>query len=126
MMSGHLPESSPQLSQSSIDRSWFQTIPPERIGLDGKYDHNGLAKRVKLAFNQQFRYGEVCNLKVRQRGAVVVLLGEAPSQKVLDQLSAVAMAVEGAAGIEFNGVSIVPASTSGLFLTNGSEQLYAY
>ncbi|NJR58997.1 MAG: hypothetical protein HC769_09150 [Cyanobacteria bacterium CRU_2_1] len=58
--------------------SLFKTIPPERVGLCGEYDHKGLAKRVSLAFSQNFRHSDIRDLRVNQRGAVVVLMGKSP------------------------------------------------
>lgn len=86
----------------------FQTIPPERVGLNGEYDHNGLAKRVAVAFSEHCHYEEIKHIKVSQRGVVITLLGEVTSQRLLSRLVTIAMQVSGAGGIEVNGVSIVP------------------
>ena len=86
--------------------SIFTTIPPERVGLYGEYDHSGLAKRVRLALEQQFEPEEICNLLINQRGAVVILMGEVSSQRLLNKLVAAAMNVNGAVAAEVNGVSI--------------------
>lgn len=86
--------------------SIFTTIPPERVGLYGEYDHSGLAKRVRLAFEQQFESDEIRNLLISQRGAVVILMGEVSSQRLLNKLVLAAMNVNGAVAIEVNGVSI--------------------
>jgi osmotically-inducible protein OsmY len=84
----------------------FTTIPPERVGLHGEYDHSGLAKRVKLAYGKHFESAEICNLKISQRGAVVVLVGEVASQWMLTRLVSIAMETEGTVSVEINGVSI--------------------
>ena len=84
----------------------FKTIPPERIGLFGEYDHKGLAKRVSIAVNQSFDPNELGNLRIKQRGAVVVLIGEIPSQRVLIKLVNVVMSVNGAIDVEINGISV--------------------
>lgn len=91
---------------SSTSTSLFSTIPPERIGLRGEYDYDGLAKRVKAALKQHFEPEEVCGLRVGQRGAVVVIVGEISSQWLLIRLVRVAMGVSGAAEVEINGVSV--------------------
>jgi hypothetical protein len=85
----------------------FRTIPPERVGLNGEYDHSGLAKRVTLAFSQNFRVEEIRQIRITQRGAVVVLVGQVPSQRLLNELVRVALNVYGAADVEVNGVSVV-------------------
>lgn len=84
----------------------FHTIPPERMGLQGEYDHQGLAKRVALAFQQQFTATEIGGLRVTQRGAVVVLSGQIPQQKLLVRLINIAMATAGTADVEVNGTSV--------------------
>jgi hypothetical protein len=84
----------------------FGAIPPERIGLNGEYDHDGLAKRVALEFSKTFEPDELGNLKIAQRGTVVVLLGNVPSQEFLIKLVAVVMGVSGAVDVEINGVCV--------------------
>lgn len=81
-------------------------IPPERIGLNGEYDHDGLAKRVALEFSKTFELDEVENLRIAQRGTVVVLLGSIFSQQFLIKLVAVVMNVSGAVDVEINGVCV--------------------
>lgn len=86
--------------------SLFKTIPPERVGLFGEYDHKGLTKRVSLALNQNFDPNEIKHLRVNQRGAVVVLVGKISSQLLLIKLVNVVMGVSGAVDVEINGVSV--------------------
>lgn len=95
-----------QSTSTSFSLSLFKTIPPERVGLRGEYDHNGLAKRVSLALRQQFAPEEIHGIRVTQRGAVVVLLGKITSQRLLVRLINVSLAVSGAADVEINGVGI--------------------
>lgn len=85
----------------------FNTIPPERVGLTGGYDHSGLAKRVSVAFSQTFDRDEISKLRVMQRGAVVVVVGKVTSQRLLIRLTNIAMGVSGAVDVEINGVSMV-------------------
>lgn len=92
-------------SRSQSTALLFNTIPPERVGLSGEYDHNGLAKRVLLAFRQTFVPEEIESIRVSQRGAVVVLMGRILNQRLLVRLVTVAMDVQGAADVEVNGVS---------------------
>lgn len=85
----------------------FRTIPPERVGLHGEYDHTGLAKRVALAFSEQFELEEVTNLRITQRGTVVVLVGKISHQRLTTRLVNVALGISGAADVEINGVSVI-------------------
>jgi osmotically-inducible protein OsmY len=84
----------------------FKTIPPERVGLFGEYDHKGLAKRVSLALSQNFEPNEIRSLRVNQRGAVVVLVGQIPNQRLLIKLVNTVMDVSGAVDVEINGISV--------------------
>lgn len=84
----------------------FTGIPPERIGLNGEYDHSGLAKRVIEAFQAQIDDRHLANLRVLQRGKVVLLLGAVSNRSILTQLVQIAGEVEGAADVEINGVRI--------------------
>lgn len=82
----------------------FRSSPPERIGVYGEYDYNGLAKRVMQCFRQ--RVGdEVAQLKVRQRGCVVILTGVVSSRRLLTRLVRLANTVEGAALVELYQVT---------------------
>lgn len=86
--------------------SFFQTIPPERVGLNGEYDHNGLAKRVEQRFRERFARSELKGLGVTQRGRVVVLAGEIPDLALLDPLVRAALEVVGASHVETYGVTV--------------------
>jgi len=86
--------------------SWFRGIPPERVGLDGKYDHYGLQKRVEAAFQECIESNELAQLSVSQRGRVVVLQGHVASREVLQHLIAIAGRAEGAIRVEAHSVTV--------------------
>jgi hypothetical protein len=92
------------LEEEEMPQSLFRTIPPERIGLNGEYDHSGLAKRVLQVYQTQFSMTELQGLQVMQRGRVVLLMGDLPSRSVLNQLVTLALQVEGAAAVEVDGM----------------------
>lgn len=83
-----------------------ETIPPERVGLNGEHDQSGLAKRVALAFDQEPSFDEINSVYVAQLGTTVVLKGEAPSQEILDQLVGVAKGVSGASDVVTDEVTV--------------------
>ena len=98
-----------QRSDSIAGREhWFSNIPPERIGLHGEYDYYGLSKRVSRCLSA---HGDSAlqQLKVRQRGRVVVLRGQVNSPHVLDQAVALALSVDGVDEVEAYGVTVVEA-----------------
>jgi hypothetical protein len=80
--------------------TWFQAIPPERVGLNGEYDYYGLQKRVEALFHKHFVAAELAQLKVRQRGRVVVLQGHVKDHGMLQRLVELASQVEGAIRVE--------------------------
>jgi BON domain len=84
-----------------------QTIPPERLGLNGEYDQSGLAKRVALAFDEDPQLDDVNTLWVAQTGSTVVLKGQVTSQDILNKMMAVAGSVSGATSVDTNQVSIL-------------------
>lgn len=84
----------------------FTSIPPERIGLSGEYDHAGLAKRVMLALEHSFSIDDLRTLNVTQRGGVVVLNGWVSSRAQLERMVAIARSVHGATDVEAIGVNL--------------------
>lgn len=84
--------------------SLLNTIPPERVGLNGEYDHSGLAKRVSQAFQAHFPIQDLEGLRVNQRGKVVILMGNVRSSDLLNQLTTIALDVEGAIDVETTGI----------------------
>ncbi|GAP97065.1 BON domain-containing protein [Leptolyngbya sp. NIES-2104] len=84
--------------------SLLNTIPPERIGLNGEYDHSGLAKRVSQAFQAHFSIQDLEGLRVKQRGKVVILMGNVRSSELLNQLKTIALGIEGAINVETYGI----------------------
>ena len=91
-------------------RPFFASPPPERIGLSGEYDYAGLAKRVDCALRQTFPHQTFEQLKVTQRGRVVVFTGRVSNACLLRQLSAVAASVSGATTVEIQGVQLLERS----------------
>lgn len=88
----------------------MQTIPPERIGVRGEYDHYGLAKRVWLNCCEAVGADAIAHLTVKQRGSVVILHGRIQSQSLLEQLICLAMQVEGTTNVEVRGVQVMAAA----------------
>lgn len=82
------------------------TIPPERVGLNGEYDQSGLAKRVALAFDQDGQLDDISTLWVAQLGTTVVLKGTVPSQDILNKMVQVASGVNGATSVDTNQVQV--------------------
>ena len=105
-----LREPSPTASKSANFRSLFDshtlfsTIPPERVGLYGEYDHSGLAKRVLKAFQAHFSPRDLEGVRGAQRGKVVILMGSILSRNVLERLVSIARNIEGAIDVETNGI----------------------
>lgn len=84
----------------------FRTIPSERVGLNGEYDHGGLAKRVSHRYRQALGIEVISSLSILQRGRVVILHGRVASRELLNQLVQLAMQENGADYVELRGVVI--------------------
>ena len=94
-----------QVNPTANNNTTTQTIPPERIGLNGEYDQSGLAKRVALAFDQTPELGDIDTIWVAQTGSTVVLKGQVPTQDILNQLIAVAHTVDGTTDVDTTQVN---------------------
>ncbi|MEB3211866.1 MAG: phospholipid-binding protein [Leptolyngbyaceae bacterium] len=88
---------SPKIEVKSAAKE--QSIPPEKVGLDGKFDESGLAKRVAKALDDAGISDEV-GLWVAQTGSKVVLKYNDDAKAVLAQAERVAKGVEGATEVE--------------------------
>ncbi|MEG4211793.1 BON domain-containing protein [Microcoleus sp. S13_B4] len=83
-----------------------QTIPPERMGLNGEYDQSGLAKRVAQAFDANPEVADIETVYVAQLGTTVVLKGTVPEQAIVNKLVTIAKGVKGATGVETDQVTV--------------------
>ena len=93
-------------SQQAQPTASAQTIPPERMGLNGEYDQSGLAKRVAQAFDANPDVADIETVYVAQHGTTVVLKGTVPSQEIVTRLVTIAKGVKGATGVETNQVTV--------------------
>jgi osmotically-inducible protein OsmY len=75
-----------------------EKIDPAKVGLDGKFDESGLAKRVALALDKSGISDDV-GLWVAQTGSTVVLKYNPDAEGVLDKAKQVAMGVDGAESV---------------------------
>jgi osmotically-inducible protein OsmY len=75
------------------------SIPPEKVGLDGQFDESGLAKRVAKALDDAGISDDV-GLWVAQTGSTVVLKYNDDAKAVLAKAEQVARSVEGAKSVE--------------------------
>ncbi len=100
------PQPVPQAVTAAPAAAATQSIPPERVGLNGEYDQSGLAKRVALAFDQDDQLDDVDTLWVAQTSGTVVLKGKVPSQDILNKMVSVAQSVSGATNVDTTQVTI--------------------
>lgn len=84
----------------SQSQSKQESIPAERVGLNGEYDQSGLAKRVAKAFDDTPDLDDIETLWVAQTGTTVVLKGKVPNRQVLDKMVATAKRVKGASDVD--------------------------
>ncbi len=84
---------------SIADAAEENSIPLEKVGLDGQFDESGLAKRVAKALDDADISDNV-GLWVAQAGSTVVLKYNEDAESVLAQAEEVARAVEGATEVQ--------------------------
>ena len=87
-----------------------RAIPPERIGINGEYDHAGLSKRVSLVLSQQLSNFVEKTFLISQRGRVVVVIGPWVTEEMAQRIITLSLQVEGATSVELNGVNLGPRS----------------
>jgi osmotically-inducible protein OsmY len=76
-----------------------EKIDPAKVGLDGKFDESGLAKRVAKALDDA-GISDSVGLWVAQAGSTVVLKYNPDAEGVLAQAQKVAQGVDGATGVK--------------------------
>lgn len=103
---GQQPQAGSTATATASPANAQESIPPERVGLNGEYDQSGLAKRVALAFDQDSSIDDVETVYVAQTGGTVVLKGKAPSQDLLNKMVSVARNVHGATSVDTSQVTI--------------------
>ena len=90
-------KSTPKVEVAKTARE--NSIPPEKVGIDGKFDESGLAKRVAKALDDADISDDV-GLWVAQEGSTVVLKYNEDAENVLSRAMKVAKGVEGADACE--------------------------
>jgi len=84
----------------------LRSIPPERIGLNGEYDHYGLAKRVRVSLSHRYGSSIVECLNIRQRGSVIVLSGAVSGRAHVEELAQIILSLEGATQVEVRQLQV--------------------
>ncbi len=95
------------LDGSLPEPSSLPTIPPERIGLNGEYDHYGLAKRVKASLCNQFGQDATTWLKIQQRGSAILLSGKIATWSMAEELAQFILTLEGATQVELHQLQVM-------------------
>lgn len=105
----------PANASSSIKRGVARTtgnksddsdMPDYKVGVDGKFDESGLAKRVAIAFDEDSQLDDIDTLWVAQTSGTVVLKGKVPSQEMLDKMIAVAKKTDGTDAVDAEQVEV--------------------
>lgn len=83
-------------------------IAPEHRGLEGNYDHQGLAKRVILGLVADPNLKPlVATLDIQQKGDTVLLSGEVPDQEALDKVVELVKKTKGAKSVDTTEVIVL-------------------
>lgn len=92
----------------SVDQEFtYPHIPPERVGLHGKYDQYGLAKRVAAAFDDDPEISNIHTLYIEQIGSIILLKGKIRDQSILLKAVDIAACVGGVSSIDFTQVEVI-------------------
>lgn len=83
----------------------LREIPPERVGIRGEYDYYGLAHRVEDQF-KAYLGTAAAQVRVKQRGGVVILSGQVSSWMILEMLVSLALSTTGAIEVEIDHLSV--------------------
>ena len=94
------------IAKATANNDKSDDVPDYKVGLDGKFDESGLAKRVALAFDEDSQLESIETLWVAQTSATVVLKGTVPSQAILDKMVSVAKGVEGTDAVDTQQVEV--------------------
>lgn len=76
-----------------------QSIPPYKVGFDGNFDENGLAKRVAKALDDADISDNV-GLWVAQSGSSVILRYNEDAKSILDRATEAARSVQGVSSVQ--------------------------
>lgn len=75
-------------------------LPPVRLGLEGEFDEQGLAKRVAAAFDRVPELEAISTVTLRQEGSSIILEGAVPDQETIARLVDVASSVDGTQAVD--------------------------
>ncbi|WP_088889601.1 BON domain-containing protein [Leptolyngbya ohadii] len=81
-------------------------VVPEKMGLEGEFDVQGLAKRVAAAFDAIPELRSVETATLKQDGSRIVLEGSVPDQETFDRLVEVASEVDGTKSVDAGRLAI--------------------
>jgi hypothetical protein len=91
---------------------WFKEIPPERLGLYGEYDYYGLRKRVERILHHRLGAAAIAQLRISQRGRVIILSGCVASPEQFHQIEQLILSLPGATQVERRALQYQPGSSS--------------
>ncbi|MBD2460916.1 phospholipid-binding protein [Oscillatoria sp. FACHB-1407] len=103
---GQQPATASRGTATAAPSNAGQSVPPERMGLNGEYDESGLAKRVALAFDEDSTVDDIDTLYVAQTGSTVVLKGKVPNRELLNKMVSIARGVNGATAVDTAQVEV--------------------
>jgi hypothetical protein len=105
---GNVNNVSESTNNANLERRRVEcrAIPPERIGITGEYDHDGLASRVRLLLSEHLTDSVTTTLRISQRGRVVVVIGPWLTEEIAQKIVTLSLQVEGAGSVEVNGIHL--------------------
>jgi hypothetical protein len=94
---------------SGDEISGLPSIPPERVGLNGEYDHYGLAKRVQASLHYYFGPDVTTRLLIQQRGSAILISGKVTNRSMAERLAQYILDIDGTTQVELHQLQIIEA-----------------
>ena len=106
MLGGCQEDTTTQENTATLVTNSSNSIPVERIGLNGEFDSSGLAKRDAQAPSEDPIVQSVSTVYVAQNNSKIIFKGMVPDQEILDRLLTIAQNVSGVDDVDLSQVEI--------------------
>ncbi|MDJ0536834.1 MAG: hypothetical protein QNJ70_30830 [Xenococcaceae cyanobacterium MO_207.B15] len=91
---------------NTVNVSNKKTIAPEKLGANGEYDENALAKKVAKALDSVPDINGLAKVYVAQQGSAIFLKGNVPDRNTLEKIVSVVKSVQSVGDINTDGITL--------------------
>ena len=99
-------ESSESKTVNVSNKETAEDIAPAKMGADGKYDQNALAKKVKKAIDNIPNLSDSNRVYVAQKGNMVYLKGTVSDRSTLEKIVSVVKNVQDVESVNTDGINL--------------------